>query len=160
VLGIDDGLELGEKEGTFVGLGLGTGESVGLEDGILVGAGVPVGAPVGVSEGLGLGTGESVGDVVGAVGAADSLGAADGGMSISNVLTPKPVSFIRPRVGPTRRDAIIQAFNIILLCISIEIQSKLNFRKSWKQRTERIETAPDKRQPRTIYLSSLFQTDH
>jgi hypothetical protein len=97
----------------------------------LVGAGVPVGDNEGVAEGLGLGTGESVGDEVGAVGAIEALGDADGGTSISSVLTPNPVSFSAPRDEPRRNDAKINAFNFIMLCGN---QSKFrDSAQSWKQ---------------------------
>lgn len=117
-LGFADGDPLGDAEGVALGLGLGTGESVGLMEGVLVGIGVPVGFPVGTAEGLGLGTGESVGAMVGAVGAMDTLGDADGGTSISSVLTPNPVSFRAPRDGPTSINVRIIAFNLIFACAS------------------------------------------
>lgn len=122
-LGLDDGLLLGESDGVSVGLGLGTGESVGLYVGVFVGTGVPVGDSVGAMEGLGLGTGESVGEAVGEVGAADSLGAAEGGMSISNVLIPKPVSLSCPKDGPTRRAPITTILNLILLFVGNQSNS-------------------------------------
>lgn len=111
LLGMEEteGAALGAEVGSSLGLGLGTGESVGLLDGIPVGIGVPVGVPVGAIDGLGLGTGESVGLLVGAVGAGDTEGAAEGGMSISIVSAPNFFPFPWPAHGTKRKESAISS---------------------------------------------------